>query len=703
MSAPRSFTSGKGRKMFLPVSLFFLLLAYFVLGTGWQEPAKLVLRGQTSGSAALIRVRWDSGQGFNGYEQRAFRPESHPLDEQFRSRIILGAAGRCYPASLSKKVVCTAIFVDGKEISLKSLADGQPFFTGGELHFDDQERITFPVRARSHISIRFRTDTQSGVAFVSVNSRTAEPDLYMANVEAQFKQVDYWLLQPDGSFTVETDLPRYPIRELEIRGGGAGVPIRLTAAELHGKGQIRDLLHGRPVPLGSVRFSNALKEMRSFFHPLQFVQQILFALLSAWLLTALIQFGRAAGGLRSSFLAEKRPWFWLMLGVSLAVFGTWLAAFWPGVMSVDSLNIWRAAMLPDMYQNDHPLLNVILYKYLYHLWNHAAAVPVAQVVLTSLLISWCGFWVFRQGVSIHIVLLWLLFVLGSVPVGVYTVVQWKDIPFALLAVFWAVMLVMLRQERRQNRLRWTWQRACALLLLGLALGFVRHNGLVYLAALPLLFLLLRLVPLKKALFSLAVLLAAAGIGFAVLHHTGRTAGTSFLTKELRNYSVSASLSLRKMAKNSLRMTRDYITVLNINQKYQQWDKFHHYFQDRQAWWFLLLSGWWDAYPYQKKAVRFPALNKAALRIYEKSYQEPWVLLTWNPVWLLGLLPVLTLLFCWLPNTAVLGAVLLAGALPLVYLQIFNWRYYYFLYFGLLFLPAFVSLDFARRTKCVSPS
>jgi hypothetical protein len=142
-------------------------------------------------------------------------------------------------------------------------------------------------------------------------------------------------------------------------------------------------------------------------------------------------------------------------------------------------------------------------------------------------------------------------------------------------------------------------------------------------------------------------------------------------------------------------------VLNINQPYQKWDKFHHYFQDRQAWWFLRLSGWQDVYPYQEAEPLSPVLHSTALHIYEKSYDQPWIWLTWNPVWLLALLPLLTLLFRWLPNTAVLGAVLLAGALPLVYLRIFNWRYYYFLYFGLLFLPAFVILDCTchQKNKC----
>ena len=85
-----------------------------------------------------------------------------------------------------------------------------------------------------------------------------------------------------------------------------------------------------------------------------------------------------------------------------------------------------------------------------------------------------------------------------------------------------------------------------------------------------------------------------------------------------------------------------------------------------------------------------------MKIYEKNYHNPWTWVSWNPVWLLTLLPFVTLLFWWFPHTAVLGVVLLAGALPLVYLKIFNWRYYYFLYLGLFFVLPLIGLDITRR-------
>jgi hypothetical protein len=485
-------------------------------------------------------------------------------------------------------------------------------------------------------------------------------------------------------------LPRYPVHELEILNSNIAQSVQLLSAELHGKGQQVDLLEGRLVMLGTARFYDVVDGMKSYFRPIQFCQQIICALLSTWLLFALIRRYQSAGGMRAVFFAEQRYFFWGLFSTGLAVFGMWLAAFWPGVMSVDSLKLWRAAMLPDVYLNDHPVLNVFFYKYLYQLCGYSAAVPLVQVILTALLLSWFFFWLFRQGVSAKFVIPCFLFVLFSVPIGVYNMMLWKDIPFALLTVFWACLLVKLYQERRQGCLQWTWQRVFTLLLLGLTLGLIRHNGLVYLVVLPILFFLLRLVPMKKALTGLAALLIVGGIAFTILQSTGKVADAGFFTRKIENY--SGQLSVQNLSGDAKRTMRDYLTVLNINQTDQKWDKFHYYFHDRYAWWFLLHSEWWDLYPYEKEVVPFPKLRKAAMGIYEKSNQEPWVFLSWNPVWLLGLLPVLTLLFWWFPNTAILGVVLLSGALPLVYLKIFNWRYYYFLYFGLLFIPAFISLD-----------
>ncbi|MCI5146428.1 MAG: hypothetical protein D3923_13095, partial [Candidatus Electrothrix sp. AR3] len=154
----------------LSINLFFFFLAYFVFGTGWYEPTKLLIHGQAATSKPAIQVRWDSGQGFNAYEQRVFHPKLQPLNEQVQSKITLGATGRRYPASLSKEVVCTAILVDGKAINLRSIA-GKFLKKDGALHFKGKENISFTVQATAHIGLRFRINTSSGVAFMALNGK----------------------------------------------------------------------------------------------------------------------------------------------------------------------------------------------------------------------------------------------------------------------------------------------------------------------------------------------------------------------------------------------------------------------------------------------------------------------------------------------------------------------------------------------------
>jgi hypothetical protein len=211
------------------------------------------------------------------------------------------------------------------------------------------------------------------------------------------------------------------------------------------------------------------------------------------------------------------------------------------------------------------------------------------------------------------------------------------------------------------------------------------------------FIFLRLVPIKKAIFTLISLVLLVGITFSVLQRTGGIPGTAFLTDEIDRY--AGGLSIRSIVNNSGHMVDDYIRVLDINQTGQKWDKFHYYFKDRYAYWFLLHSGWWDLYPYKKEINPFPELRQKAMRIYTKSYVEPWVWLTWNPLWLLALPPLAVILFYFFPQTAIFSMVILAGALPLIYLRIFNWRYYYFFYLGLLFIvPMMMSDLFSRKSR-----
>ena len=575
------------------ISFFFLALLYFYFCNGWYEPSRLVISGLLPDGTSSFQVRWNSGEGFNSYEQREFHPSSYSLNNNEKYLLTIGSEGGVNPASLSKEVVCTAIVVDGKNLNLASLAKNISYINDA-LHFASNETLTIQTQANRHIGFRFETNNHSGIAYVAVNGREVEHDLYVANVEAKDRQFNYWLLQADGSFRVEMAMPRYKIQELEIYNSVAGHPFQLTTVELHGNGQVIPLHSGEDISLERISFTDGLNSFLSHYHPVQFCLQILFAFLTTWIIASLVKIYKKVGSVQACFFKKKRFVFWLLFGTSFTVFSLWLLALWPGIMSVDSLKVWRAAMLPDMYLNDHPMLNVVLYKYLFQLWGDPVIVPVVQVILMALLISWFFFWLYRKGVGLTVLLPCFLFILFSVPIGTYNTMLWKDIPFALLVVFWACTFVQLSWQRHHGCLSLSRQQLFVLLLLGLALGFIRHNGMVYIVILPILFVFLRLVPIKHVVVMSLVLCVAGVISYFTLQQVGEVPGTRFIEQELKKY--ASDVSVENVIQNSGRIAKEYSAVLYMSQTGQKWDKVHYYLKDRYAYWFLLHSGWWDVYP-----------------------------------------------------------------------------------------------------------
>ena len=65
----------------------------------------------------------------------------------------------------------------------------------------------------------------------------------------------------------------------------------------------------------------------------------------------------------------------------------------------------------------------------------------------------------------------------SIPVGVYTITLWKDIPFALLVVFWAFWFVKLRFEKKEGVA--LPKRNGHSVPFVMAMGLFRYNGVVY--------------------------------------------------------------------------------------------------------------------------------------------------------------------------------------------------------------------------------
>lgn len=176
---------------------------------------------------------------------------------------------------------------------------------------------------------------------------------------------------------------------------------------------------------------------------------------------------------------ERRPGGWRSTAACMIlcalVWGLYLAAFYPGIMSYDSIDQWRQLMTLEL-NDHHPVAHTLLNWLVTRLWLSPAAVGVFQILVLSAL---CGAAVNRlrgQGapawLAAGIALFYALYPLN----GMYAVTLWKDVPYSA-AVF---ALTMLLAEVVASGGRWLESnRHCALLGAALvAVALLRHNGLL---------------------------------------------------------------------------------------------------------------------------------------------------------------------------------------------------------------------------------
>ena len=685
-------------KMFsAPVVLFCLVLCYFALQSGWYEPAQLVIRGSLITDRAILEARWDSGAGFNSYERKRFGLNRQAGQDSKKHRVVVRRLKENSPASLSKDVYIARIAIDGRNLELAEIAGNSGYeMQGGSLRLSEpQEELTLEVKAGESILVEMLTSNVSGKVSVGVDGVFRERDLYVPNEKSTSMPFEHWLVGEAGGFVLRLEMPRYAVRTLQIRNADIRGQLAVSSIQLETGEKTLTLFSGSEEPFAETFLPRPSKAQKRYFSPAQFAYDAVFAGLTTWLILALVNLYRSCGGVPGIFSGPRRV-FWLFFFGCLTVYSFWQVAFWPGVASVDSLKIWRAAILPGVYLDDHPLLNVMLYKYLAHLWNNMAVVPLFHILMLSVLVASIFYSLFRRRVSLYLLVPFYLLLLVSLPIGLYNTVLWKDIPFALITVFWGYLLVTLYLKKVDGTLRYSKKQIAVLLLMLGAVALIRHNGAVYLLAIPLYFVVLGLVPLRFVAFSALTVAGCLGLTIFILTQGGWITGGGYFLSQGAGF--LQNLLAKSFADVLVETWRDYWQIFNVNQTATAWDLFHLYLGDRTAYQFLQATGWNDVFQYLPPGQSLvPVLNGLAMSIYKGSYTSPYIYFTWNAVHFLGIYLLVLLLFRRFPSAAIFSSFILLQVFTLlVFVDVMNWRYYYFAFLGGYLLVPFMLLDMQRR-------
>lgn len=677
------------------VAFFSVFLVWFVWNASCHLPSQLIINGSVQ-SPTEARVSWDSGSGFNDMES-ADVVFGRPVDATFVNPVIkIRRTGGSHPSARSSEVRIKLLKLsqDDHANTLQAFAQqkGTEITAEGYLLLrEDGAMIELPA-GRDFTAICFVANEHSGFVEIELNGDKRIYDLYADQPQVKWierKNQTY----AGGDFITIVNLPRYDIRRLQIASVETLQTFRIASATISSaKGEINLPIIGNGLA-SSLNFSDIPRNTRQHFHPILFLQQVLFALLSAWLACSVLRFIRLKGGISSIMTEGKRPVFWMMFIGAILSFSAWLLVYWPGHFTTDSVHIWWAAKQPAYFMHDHPVMNVIYYRFLQQFWDHFAIVGISQILLTSLLGSYIFYWLYKKGVSFYIILTFYLLFITSIPIGLYNVTLWKDIPFALLIVFWAFWFVKLVSEKKNGGTKHSRSEIIIMCLLLIALGLFRYNGIVYFLLIPTGIAFLGLIPKKKFLLGFAGILILSAILVSITVMLDRN---NFVMSQSRFF--INRMSGFGAGETALRVIKQYPTLLDINiiKKKNIW--YDTWYRDSGV------TNWHYGFAREKgynEWIRYIPSEPKSEQLYKLlnmmnlfSSAEPWVYFTWNPFYLLLIFPV-CFLYRLFPLTAAYSYVVLSQTLILLWVlgpYNYNWRYYYFLYVSLFFLIPIIVLD-----------
>ena len=563
----------------------------------------------------------------------------------------------------------------------------------GDLHLKkDGAVLTIPA-GRNWTAVNFIMNADSGAVEIDWDGDKRLYDLYAEQPQDRWVERSKEIFAP-GPFTAKVSLPQYDVRHLQIKTMDSLQTFQIdTVKILSQKGEVVLPVRNGEV-ISDITFPDIPRNTKRFFHIFLFSQQLCFAALCTYFLMSLRRFVQSQGGMKHILIGEKRIIFWLMFVAAFLCFFLWLLAYWPGHLTTDSIHIWWAAKNPDYFLHEHPFVNILYYRFLQQIWNHFAVVGLFQIAATSLLGAYIFYSLYKNGLPFVLILPFYLWFITSVPIGLYNITLWKDIPFALLVVFWAYYFVRLRQNRDHGADQEPRMSLLTLLLLLLSVSLFRYNGLIYLILIPYGLAIYQRIALKKiVMVSLVVfLIASAGI-----------LSTSIIAKN------DFVLGLTKKFAAVLWNTNISVTITNIVKQYP------HILDDQNKYTWYRDDGvviWHNAFTKEKKYNVFvkyydyrpksEAILQVLDSVLQSSHAKPYVWLTWNPVYLLYLF-LLGMFYKWFPLVSAYGYILLTQALFLLMFLLgihgspdFDWRYNYYLYLSGFFLIPLIMLDIKRN-------
>lgn len=182
-----------------------------------------------------------------------------------------------------------------------------------------------------------------------------------------------------------------------------------------------------------------------------------------------------------------------VFGFTVIVLLIWLRAFYPGVLTYDSIYQWNQALEYERWDNFVPYLHTLLIAVSQRIWETPAAINLVHTGLISFIVAF----IYRELRQLKVRLVYRLFFVGFTLIQptllIYNITLWKDVMYSyLLFLQIPLFLYYYRTKKKLN-----WKDILLISFLAAIAVSMRHNGVPYLAVIPFCYWVLQAVNIRK--------------------------------------------------------------------------------------------------------------------------------------------------------------------------------------------------------------
>ncbi len=172
----------------------------------------------------------------------------------------------------------------------------------------------------------------------------------------------------------------------------------------------------------------------------------------------------------------NKKFFLLSFLLSFSCFLVYILAFYPGILTADSLDQW-SQMRSFVFSDIHPVFHTLIIYFVTLFWRNPAAVVIFQSIIFSFVLSYTFTFFYKLGLH-KFFLLSLLFLISINPLfGMMVVTIWKDILFSINFLLLGTLLLEMSffgvTFFKKSKIR-----VFLFLFSLLSLSMIRQNGLL---------------------------------------------------------------------------------------------------------------------------------------------------------------------------------------------------------------------------------